>query len=82
MSFYKGFVAKMINTNENIWEVVLVSYIDTKSDINMNTAFHHLGHVRATFVPTEIIKNFKPGHTLKVKRTFYENTRTESWEAI
>ena len=82
MSYYKGNVAKMTWQGEAGWDVVSVYFLDTDCDENIHTNFIHDTETRATIIPVDIIENFDPVTTKKVKRTFDEQLGLEHWKAI
>lgn len=83
MSFYRGPVAKLIQTikDSTVWEVVDIIDVDTNRDENMNINFSHSIYARASFVPVELIENFELHVTKTVKRIFDYNTEVEHWSA-
>jgi hypothetical protein len=81
-SFYKGNVVKLTPGNPTEWNVAQVYFLDTNCDDNIHTNFIHKTETRAAIIPAEIIKNFDPATTQKVKRWFDTETGTEHWESM
>jgi hypothetical protein len=82
MSYYKGNVAKMTWHGDSGWDVVSVYFLDTDCDENIHTNFMHNTETRATIIPVDIIENFDPATTKKVRRTFDKQLGIEHWKAI
>lgn len=77
-------MAKLILDDQDLdtWSVVGVLTVDTKDDKNIRLNSIHETTLKSFFVPTNLIKNFIPIKTKKIKRYFNPDTGLESWEAI